>query len=179
MTFSYIMKKVIEFSRKNSKVIKKLGKLKCGTRVAFGKRVDIITRKNGKIIIGNGSSIAQYSYISTVGGNIIIGKNVTMNRNVTIVCHEKISIGNSCSLGPGVTIYNHDHKFGKTGRIKGFNKSEVFIGENCWIGANVIILRGTRIGRNCVIGAGCVVKGEIPDNTLVTQSRELILQPLK
>lgn len=46
-----------------------------------------------------------------------------------------------------------------------YNK-DVHIGENAWIGANVVIVPGVRIGENAVIGAGSVVTKDIPDNTL-------------
>jgi acetyltransferase-like isoleucine patch superfamily enzyme len=50
----------------------------------------------------------------------------------------------------------------------------VEIGDNSWVGANTIILRGTKIGKNCVVGAGCVISGEYPDNSIITQKRETI-----
>ena len=40
------------------------------------------------------------------------------------------------------------------------------------IGANCVILRGTKIGDNCVVAAGSVIKGEFPANTLIYQKRE-------
>ena len=50
-------------------------------------------------------------------------------------------------------------------------KATIEIGKHCWIGANTTVLRGTKIGNNVVIGAGCVIKGEIPDGTVVIQKR--------
>lgn len=50
---------------------------------------------------------------------------------------------------------------------QGMAIGEVNIGNNCWIGSNVIILKGADIGDNCVIGAGAIISGKIPDNTLV------------
>lgn len=44
---------------------------------------------------------------------------------------------------------------------------EIKIGNNSFIGARAVLLPGTRIGDNCIIGAGSVVKGEIPDNSVV------------
>ena len=46
------------------------------------------------------------------------------------------------------------------------------IGKNVWIGANTVILRGTKIGDNCVIGAGTIVKGDFPENSIIVQNRE-------
>ena len=53
------------------------------------------------------------------------------------------------------------------------------IGARVWVCANVVILRGTRIGNDCVIGAGNVVKGNIPDGSLVTGPRELHIEKLR
>lgn len=50
--------------------------------------------------------------------------------------------------------------------------SPVKIGNNCWIGGNVAILRGTVIGDNSVIAAGSVVSKEVPDNAIFIQKRE-------
>ncbi|WP_408610873.1 DapH/DapD/GlmU-related protein [Faecalicatena faecalis] len=41
------------------------------------------------------------------------------------------------------------------------------VGNNCFIGANCVILPGTNIGDNCIIGAGAVVRGRIPSNCIV------------
>lgn len=95
------------------------------------------------------------------------------------IAHKNIFIGDNTSIGPNVCIYDHDHKFGEQGKKQGFNSSEVIIEENVWIGAGTIILRGTHIGKNCVIGAGCVIKGEVPENSLVTQNREVKIVKLK
>ena len=48
--------------------------------------------------------------------------------------------------------------------IEGVNVGEIFIGNNVWIGRNVTILKGARIGDNCVIATGSIVTGEIPAN---------------
>lgn len=48
----------------------------------------------------------------------------------------------------------------------------VKIGNNVWIGANTIILRGTEIGDNYVIGAGCVVKGKYNKGSVIIQKRK-------
>ena len=57
-------------------------------------------------------------------------------------------------------------------KAKKFKTAPVVIGNNVWIGANAIILRGTTIGDNSVIAAGSVVKGNVPSNTLLVQKKE-------
>lgn len=106
------------------------------------------------------------------GAKIKIGDDVSFNYNCLVVAHDEINIGNGCEIGPGVLFYDHDHDFhGKSIKEKAFRTSPINIGENVWIGANCIILRGVTIGDNCVIGAGSVVKGVIPPETIYIQKR--------
>ncbi|UHA57884.1 hypothetical protein KDJ21_013390 [Metabacillus litoralis] len=53
------------------------------------------------------------------------------------------------------------------------------IGENVWIGSNVVILRDTHIGDNVVIAAGSVVKGNVPSNTIYLNKREIDTRPIQ
>ena len=128
----------------------------------------------GVLRIGRGFSMNPGSYIAIVGGGeTVIGKNVAVNRNSMIICHKSIHIGDYCSIGPNVLIYDHDHKFGSEGLMPGYRTSPVVIENNCWIGGAVTILRGTVIGEGSIIGAGCVVQGVIPPHSLVTAGRSL------
>lgn len=101
-------------------------------------------------------------------GKLTIGKNVFFNNFCSISCMNSICIGDDCLFGEGVKIYDHDHIFGEKVLKNKFKKGEVKIGNGCWICSNVIILRDSYIGNNCVIGAGVVIKGVIPDNSIVT-----------
>lgn len=106
-----------------------------------------------------------------------IGNNTSVNSNNMIVCRESIKIGNNVYLSPNVQIYDHDHDFRVEGGVTAgkYKTTPVEIGDSCWIGANTVILRGTKLGRNCVVGAGCVLKGEYPDDSVIVQKRETIV----
>lgn len=108
------------------------------------------------------------------GATCIIGNNSSINSNNMIACHERVEIGDDVQLSPNVQIYDHDHDFRAEGGVKAgkFKTSAVKIGDNVWIGANTVILRGTEIGDNCVIGAGCVVKGKYEAGSVIIQKRE-------
>jgi len=124
---------------------------------------------DGKIEIGKFFELKDNSYIAVVrNGSFKIGDNVYINRNCNIICQREISIGENTSIGPNVLIYDHDHCFGCDGIEEGFKTAPVIIEKNCWIGAGVIILRGTHIGEGSVIGAGTLLKGYIPAHSLVT-----------
>ena len=70
-------------------------------------------------------------------------------------------------FGPNVTIATANHPIDPElrGRALQYNK-DVYIGENVWIGAGVMIVPGVHIGKNAVIGAGSVVTKDIPDNVV-------------
>lgn len=91
-----------------------------------------------------------------------------------------VSIGDNCIFGESVKIYDNNHTFNLDKNIKdsGYHISNVEIGDDCWIGNNVVVLKGTIIGSHCVIGAGCVVSGNILDNSLVTSNRELKIEEI-
>lgn len=117
--------------------------------------------------------------LTAVDGRIEVGEGTSIGHYCMVIAHEHIAIGRNVSIGPGCYIYDHDHNFGASGKAKGFKTSEVVIGDNVWLGAGVIVLRGAHIGANCVIGAGTVVKGNIPEGMLVTSERELKMVKLE
>lgn len=92
---------------------------------------------------------------------------------------NSVTIGEGCRFGPGVKIFDNDHVFDAENGVSDRHVSApITIGNHCWIAANVVILKGTQIGNNCVIGAGAVVHGTIPDGSLVTATRELVVRPI-
>lgn len=106
-------------------------------------------------------------------GQLKIGNNFGMSNGCVVTAYENISIGDNVMLGPNVLIYDQDHDYSVDGGIAAmkFKTSPIKIGNNVWIGANTLILRGTTIGDNCVIGGGTVLKGRVPSNGLVIQKR--------
>lgn len=105
-------------------------------------------------------------------GKLAFGNNVFLNSGCQFNCRSKITVGDGCEFGPNVLVYDHDHTFrGGVLKMGSFECSPVEIGENCWIGAGTIILRGTKIGANSVVAAGSIVKGEFPSDSLILQRR--------
>jgi acetyltransferase-like isoleucine patch superfamily enzyme len=105
------------------------------------------------------------------GAKLTIGDNVRINCNCFIISHNYIQIGEGTEFGPNVFLYDHDHDFRAGLKENKFKSEPVIIGKNCWIGANSVILRGTKLGDNCVVGAGSVIKGIFPENNLIVQKR--------
>lgn len=91
-----------------------------------------------------------------------IGKKVFANHNCSITCVEEITIGDYCNIANNVVIVDHDHRIGEYGVEEGLDSTPVHIGNNVWIGANAVILRGVSIGDGAVIAAGAVVNHDVP-----------------
>ena len=101
------------------------------------------------------------------GHHLHLGNNVYANFNLTLVDDGHIFIGDRVMFGPNVTITTANHPINPELRSRGlqYNK-DVWIDENAWIGAGVIIMPGIHIGKNSVIGAGSIVTRDIPDNVV-------------
>ncbi len=96
--------------------------------------------------------------------------------------YSKTHIGNGVIISREVYLLIHDYSI--TNGLKAIGENlpkdafwlkDIYIGENCFIGARAMILPGTRIGKNCIVGAGSVVKGNIPDDSIVAGNPAKIL----
>jgi acetyltransferase-like isoleucine patch superfamily enzyme len=105
--------------------------------------------------------------------DVMIGDNTSLNHGCMIISHDQIHIGSGVQFGPNVLIYDHDHDYRQKDGLRNllYRTAPIKIGDNVWIGANVVILQGSKIGNNSVIGAGAIIKGEYKDNSVIIQKR--------
>lgn len=128
---------------------------------------------HGTIRIGRDVTINSCLSANPIGGDtqtvlslkdqavLIIGNRVGIS-NAAIVCHDRVTIGDRTLIGGGTKIYDTDfHSL--DARVRGDYARErpvtkpVMIGEDVFIGAHSIILKGVTIGDRSIIGAGSVV----------------------
>jgi galactoside O-acetyltransferase len=82
-------------------------------------------------------------------------------------------------FGPNITIATASHPIDPTLRSQGLQFNvPIKIGNNCWLGAGVIVLGGVTIGDNSVIGAGSVVTKDIPSNVIAVGNPCRVLRPI-
>lgn len=94
------------------------------------------------------------------GTNVRLGKGVFLNYNLVIVDTCLVSIGARTLLGPNCSIYSGTHPLDpalRNGLMGPESGKEVHIEEDCWLGGNVIICPGVRVGKGSTVGAGSVV----------------------
>ncbi|WP_240541798.1 glycosyltransferase [Bifidobacterium simiarum] len=116
------------------------------------------------------------------GGRIVIGYDVFFNNDCAVHAMGLVRIGDGTAFGENVRIYDHNHRFSDPTvpiRDRGYDVGEVVVGSRCWIGSNVTLLKGARIGDGSVVGAGCVIDGEIPAGSVVRRGSAPRVEPLR
>jgi virginiamycin A acetyltransferase len=127
---------------------------------------DIEDSTRGTLIrIGAGCTIDSFVKIKPAGGtgDLIIGDNTIINSGCVLYTGNGLVIGKSCAIAANCTLAPVNHQFlSRTCRImdQGFMPSRggIFIGDDVWIGANSLILDGSRIETGAVVAGGSVVR---------------------
>jgi acetyltransferase-like isoleucine patch superfamily enzyme len=135
----------------------------------------------GTIVFTGKIRIGEYGYFNGDGGSIKIGNGVAFNRGVHInaACGGKIWVGDHCLIGPGVIMRTANHQYSRTDlniQDQGHAPADIIIGDDCWIGANAIILGGVHIGQGAVIGAASVVTKDIPPMAIAAGSPAKVIK---
>ena len=105
---------------------------------------------------------AEISPKCKVGNNSELGTRCLIQANV--------EIGDNVIMGPDVKIYSRNHKSDRIDipiQQQGKEILETKIGNDVWIGANVIILPGVIVGNHSILAAGSIVTKNIEDNSMV------------
>lgn len=101
---------------------------------------------------------------------IVIGDRCVIGAGSTLTAHESITLGDDVWFGQDVFVSDASHGYQDPetpiGRQLGSHQP-VTIGSGTWVGHGAVILPGARIGRHVVVGAGSVVRGTVPDHSVV------------
>lgn len=135
-------------------------------------RKDSVTFSDG-FMSGRGCRFEVYG-----GGVIAFGDGCHIGDMVHIVSSGKVSIGEGCLFASKVFISDTSHgEYGQNGDSPYVPPNErplvhsfVAIGDNVWLGENVVVLPGVTIGDGCVIGANSTVTKDIPANSIAVGS---------
>ena len=117
------------------------------------------TKLSNKILVKHNAEVSPFikiGYRSELGTRCLIQSNV--------------NIGDNVIMGPDVKIYSRNHLFDSLDypiQDQGKKQFNTIIGNDVWIGANVIITAGRKIGNHCVIAAGAVVTRNFPDFSVI------------
>lgn len=124
----------------------------------------------GTLIIGDRvrlvSTIATLE-IAVQDGTLEIGEGSYINYGCSIGASKLVRIGANCNIGTYVMMIDNDfHRLEPERRNERPESEAIILGDNVWLGARVIVLRGVTIGSDSVVGAGSVVTRDIPPRSL-------------
>jgi acetyltransferase-like isoleucine patch superfamily enzyme len=122
--------------------------------------------RDGRLEVGEGALFEPGVWITAQGdARVKIGEGTFLNRNVMVAAQDLVEIGAHSMLANGCFVSDASHRFDDPERPitwQGFEtKGPTRIGENCWLGANVVVTSGVTIGARCVIGANSVVTRDV------------------
>jgi serine acetyltransferase len=101
---------------------------------------------------------------------LTLGDGVVLGRGSHVIADTRVTIGSDTYCGPYVYITSTNHSYDDPHEPVGkqWPRTEpVRIGPGCWLGTGAVVLPGARLGRNVVVAAGAVVRGDVPDHSVV------------
>lgn len=115
-------------------------------------------------------AVLMRGFIVRAPGSVRIGDRFFANDYVSLFGGGGIQIGNDVLLGPRVQVFSENHRY-ETRSVpinrQGWQRAEVRIGDDVWIGAGAIVLPGVTIGMGAVIAAGAVVTKDVAAYSIV------------
>ncbi len=150
-------------------------------------RRPIYIRGRKSLLGGVGLTTGRFCRFDLEGSKptLTIGDNCEMGDMTHIVAYDKVEIGNNVLIASKCFISDTSH-----GSYKGSKQDlpstppnnrkletrPVKIGNNVWIGDNVVILLGVTIGNGVIIGANSVVNKDVPSNTIIAGAPARIIK---
>jgi len=157
------------------------------TRIVWGWRLHALGKRTELrrcMQISNPSAVSIGSYVTLESHfilvdlnpgygpypKIVIGDGCTFLHRFQCNAAESIHIGNNVLTASNVLVTDSDHVV-EPGvpitRSHRFNTKPVRIEDNCWLGQNVVVLKGVTIGHDSIVGANSVVTKDVPPHTVV------------
>lgn len=150
---------------------------------------------NGSLVIGNHTKLACQRLWIRFGGKCKIGDYTNINSGTEIRADESVCIGNFCQISYNIRIWDTNTHCIYPSCIRQRMTVEAFpafgkeyekpvtlpvkIGDGCWLGERVSILKGTILGDNVIIGFNTLVSNkEIASNSSVVQYANLSIREL-
>ena len=161
----------------------------CGKNVKFEDYTEIHGLASNGLKFGNdvtvsrGVMIRPSSYYGKdLGDGLEIGDNSSIGPYGYVGCSGQITIGKNVMFGPKCSLFAENHVFEDTNstiKSQGVSQKGIIIEDDCWIGSNVTILDGVRIGQGSVIGAGALISKDVPKNSVVIDKRNKCVKDRK
>ena len=138
-------------------------------------RMDVVPWN--KFELGAYSTIEDFSAINNGVGSVIIGDRTKIGLSNTII--GPVTIGNDIRLAQNITLSGLNHNYEDVHlpiHEQGVSIAPIFIEDETWIGANVVVLAGVTIGKHAIVAAGSIVTKDIPPYSVAVGNPARVLK---
>jgi acetyltransferase-like isoleucine patch superfamily enzyme len=139
------------------------------------------------IIMGNNVSVGWRARIEGVkkyqseyfAPKIILNDGVSIQQNLHLTCANSVEIGKNTAIASNVSITDIHHPYDDINlpiEQQNITTKPVFIGDDCKIYNNAVIMQGTEIGKHCTVGANSIVSGKFEDYSVIVGAPAKIIK---
>lgn len=116
------------------------------------------------LAVGSESLVAAHAYLT---GTLDIGNNCTVN--AFTVVRGSVSTGDGVRIGAHTSILGFNHSMDPSEPLfrQPLTSKGIVLGDDVWIGSNVVVLDGVTVGSHAVLAAGAVVTKDVPEWAVV------------
>lgn len=127
--------------------------------------------RDGLLSVNLGDHVAFYPGVGIRGrGRLTIGDGCSINTGVIFGLTCDLTLGRNVLVADNVSFRTADHEFTSLDQPiaeQGERRGPIVVEDDVWLGANVTVLRGVRIGRGAIVGANAVVTRDVPAFAIV------------
>lgn len=120
-----------------------------------------------RISLGTDVLVRDGAWLATEGerSRLVVGDNCYIGHRVHLHSIDPVELGRRCVLADNVMVTSTDH--GRTDRHDVHGTGAVTIGDDVFLGQNVVVLGGVHIGHGATVAAGAVVVSDVPAGAVV------------
>jgi acetyltransferase-like isoleucine patch superfamily enzyme len=137
----------------------------------------------GRLEVGENVLFEPGVWLTAPGdARIRIGAGSFLNIGVMVAAMDLVEIGAHCKLANGCFVSDANHRFDDPELPvpwQGFtSRGPTRIGDNCWLGAHVVVTSGVTIGERCVVGANSVVTSDLPAHSIAVGAPARVIKTI-
>jgi fatty-acyl-CoA synthase len=144
--------------------------IRLGAEVTLMPGAHVKNREEGLIVLHDGVKLDTMArLVAANDARIELGENVALGLGTVVNAGRDVLLGRGCLTAAHCVINASDHGTAAGAPIQGqpFEHAPIYIGEDVWLGAGVVVSRGSRIGSGAVVSAGSTVSGSVPAAAIV------------
>lgn len=139
--------------------------------------------REGRLEVGEHALLEPGVWLTAPGdARIRIGAGSFLNIGVMVAAEDLVEIGDHCMLANGCFVTDANHRFEDPDvpvPWQGFtSKGPTRIGDNVWLGTNVVVTSGVTVGERCVVGANSVVTHDLPPFSIAAGAPARVLRQI-